>query len=82
MYSLVGKMSASAWWGSSGIRGILCVSQFSVGLHVALTAMFICMLGMYSAEVMGFQASAFSSVSPPALRGLQHFTESYVIVRV
>lgn len=28
------------------------------------------------------QASAFSSVSPPALRGLQHFTESYVIVRI
>lgn len=55
------------------------MSQFSVGLQVALTAMFICMLGMYSEEVTGLSLSF--SLSSPALRGLQHFTESYVIVK-
>lgn len=64
------------------LSGVLCVSRISVGLHVALTAMFIYVLGMPSAEMMGSQASACPSVSPsPALRGLQHFTENHVIVK-
>ena len=55
------------------------MSQFSLGLQVALTAMFICMLGMYSEEVTGLSLSF--SLSSPALRGLEHFTGSYVIVK-
>lgn len=67
---------------SPGLSRVLCISRFSVGLHVALTAMFIYVLGMSSAEMMGSQASAFPSVSlSPAVRGLQHFTENHVIVK-
>lgn len=60
----------------------LCVYPASLGLHVALTAMFIYVLGMPSAEMMGSQASTSPSVSPSAaLRGLQHFIENHVIVK-
>lgn len=49
----------------------LCVYPGSLGLHVALTAMFIYVLGW------GLRPPPFLQ----SLRGLQHFTENHVIVK-